>query len=235
MQNYSIAICDDDAMTRRELLGQCRDILTELNIPNEITLYTSASKLDSAINDRKFDLLILDIQMDGMTGMDLAHRLRKNNDRISIIFISSCDEYLREGYEVQPLHFLLKPIERQALKNVLLLDWRLNHAPKTMSLRIGGKNVSLVICDVYYIESLNHHIAIHRQAGTTEYYSSLSELEKQLPSGVFARCHNSYLVNLEQVRDIRRNELILKNGAVLPIGRSYYKNFQSAFITFINR
>ncbi len=234
MQTYSIALCDDDESARRELSELCRDILAELNIENSITAFDSAERLREALNGTRFDLLILDIQMKGMTGMELARELRRNNDRVSVIFISACDEYLREGYEVQPVHFLLKPVDRDALAGALRLDWRLNHSPRAISLCIGGRSIGLVLSDVDYIESLNHRIIVHTASGSAEYYSSLSKLEKQLPSGNFARCHNSFLVNLDRVREIRRTEIMLKNGALLPVGRTYYKSFQSAFITFIN-
>lgn len=234
MHIYSIAVCDDDEQTRRELSEMCESALAELNIENRIEAFDSAERLRAKMSDSRFDLLILDIQMKGMTGMELARELRKNNDRVSVIFVSACDEYLREGYGVQPVHFLLKPVDRAALSNALLIDWRLNHTPKAVSLSIGGKNVNLILSDVIYMESLNHRVIIHTSGGSAEYYSSLSKLEKQLPAGAFARCHNSFLINLDNVREIRRTEISLKNGASLPVGRTYYKSFQSAFITFIN-
>ena len=169
-----------------------------------------------------FELLILDIQMEGMTGMELARSLRDKGNRVSIIFVTACEDYLSEGYGVQPIHFLLKPVRREALASAIHTDLKLNYIPKTVVV-------------IRYIESYNHSIVIHQSTDNSTYYFSLSDFEKQLPMGQFARCHNSYLVNLDEVREIGRTELSLQSGETLPMGRTYYKAFQSAFVRYINQ
>lgn len=237
MSTYRIAVCDDDNIIRESLCTFCREILTEDGIVYELTAFSSASELERKLNAESglFDLLILDIQMDGMTGMELAHSLRAKGDRVSIIFVTACDDYLSEGYGVQPIHFLLKPVRREALASALHTDLKLNHLPKTAVLHIGNRILHLPLTDIKYIESYNHSIVIHQTTDSNTYYSSLADIEKQLPTGNFARCHNSYLVNLNEVQEIGRTELILQNGETLPVGRAYYKSFQSAFIRYINQ
>ena len=93
----------------------------------------------------------------------------------------------------------------------------------------------LSLSDIRYVESYNHSIVIHQSTDNSTYYFSLSDFEKQLPMGQFARCHNSYLVNLDEVREIGRTELSLQSGETLPMGRTYYKAFQSAFVWYINQ
>ena len=182
-----------------------------------------------------FELLILDIQMEGMTGMELARSLRDKGNRVSIIFVTACEDYLSEGYGVQPIHFLLKPVRREALASAIHTDLKLNYIPKTVVVHIGNKLVHLSLSDIRYIESYNHSIVIHQSTDNSTYYFSLSDFEKQLPMGQFARCHNSYLVNLDEVREIGRTELSLQSGETLPMGRTYYKAFQSAFVRYINQ
>lgn len=237
MSVYRIAVCDDDDIMRENLCSLCSDILTDDSIEYRIEPFRSACELEKRldIESGPFDLLILDIQMDGMTGMELARSLRKKGNRVSIIFVTACENYLGEGYGVQPIHFLLKPVKREALASAIHTDLKLNYIPKTVIVHIGNKLVHLVLSDVQYIESYNHSIVIHQSAGNNTYYFSLSDFEKQLPMGQFARCHNSYLVNLEEVREIGRTELTLQSGETLPIGRAYYKTFQNAFVRYINQ
>lgn len=237
MSVYRIAVCDDDDIMRENLCSLCSDILTDDSIEYRIEPFRSACELEKRldIENCPFDLLILDIQMDGMTGMELARSLRKKGNRVSIIFVTACENYLGEGYGVQPIHFLLKPVKREALASAIHTDLKLNYIPKTVIVHIGNKLVHLVLSDVQYIESYNHSVVIHQSAGNSTYYFSLSEFEKQLPTGQFARCHNSYLVNLEEVREIGRTELSLQSGESLPIGRAYYKTFQNAFVRYINQ
>lgn len=140
-----------------------------------------------------------------------------------------------DGYSVQPIHFLLKPVSRESLAAALRTDWRLNHKPKTAVLRIGSKTVSLAMADIRYIESYNHNIIVHQTEGDRTYFLSLTDFEKQMPRNQFCRCHNSYLVNMAYVEEIGRMELSLRGGGRLPVGRTYYKALQSAFIRYINQ
>lgn len=237
MNIYQVAVCDDDTAILDTLCSLCREIFAEDGISHEITAFTNAEDLKAKLDTQSnpFDLLILDIQMEGMTGMELAHSLRDGGDRVSIIFITACDDYLSEGYVVQPIHFLLKPVKKEALANALHTDLKLNYLPKTVLLQIGSKTVSLSFSDIRYIESFNHEVIVH-QAGTKRTYSlSLTEVERQLPPGQFCRCHNSYLVNLGYVQEIGRTELYLRGHETLPVGRTYYKSFQEKFIRYLNQ
>ena len=237
MDAYRIAICDDDDIIRENLCSLCSDILTDDSVEYKLEPFRSAQELEKRLNSEScpFDLLILDIQMDGMTGMELARSLREKGNRVSIIFVTACEDYLSEGYGVQPIHFLLKPVRRAALASAIHTDLKLNYIPKTVVVHIGNKLVHLSFSDIRYVESYNHSIVIHQSTGNSTYYFSLSDFEKQLPVGQFARCHNSYLVNLNEVREIGRTELSLQSGETLPVGRAYYKAFQSAFVRYINQ
>lgn len=237
MSVYRLAICEDDGIIREQLSSLCHNILQEDGIEHTIAAFSSANELGKLllVENAPFDLLLLDIQMEGMTGMELAQSLRRRGDRVSILFVTGCEDYLPEGYGVQPIHFLLKPIDRETLAGALRTDWKLNHRPKTAVFRIGGKTVSLTLAEIQYIESYNHNIVIHQKSGDRSYPFSLSEAEKLLPPGQFCRCHNSYLVNMEYVEEISRKELSLRGNIRLPIGRAYYKSLQSAFICYMNR
>ena len=237
MSIYRLAICEDDDVVRTHLHSLCHAILTEAGVEHSIADFPSAQQLEKllAAESNPFDLLLLDIQMEGMTGMELAQTLRQRGDRVSIIFVTGCEDYLLDGYGVQPIHFLLKPVGREELDAALRTDWQLNHKPKTAVLRIGSKTVSLPLAEIRYIESYNHSIIVHQSEGDRTYILSLSDFEKQMPPNQFCRCHNSYVVNMDYVEEIGRSELSLRGGSRLPIGRAYYKALQSAFIRYMNR
>ena len=100
MNTYRIAVCDDDSVMREQLHSFCRELLDGESIPYAITAFPSAAELEKRMNsdvEKPFNLLILDIQMNGMTGLELARSLRSKDDRISIIFVTACDNYLSEG------------------------------------------------------------------------------------------------------------------------------------------
>ena len=237
MNLYRLAICEDDDTVRAQLHSLCQEILIENGIEHSIMDFASAQQLDDVLTEENspFDLLLLDIQMEGLTGMELAQSLRQRGDRVSIIFVTGCEDYLPEGYSVQPIHFLLKPVSRESLALALRTDWQLNHRPKAIVLRIGSKTVQLSLAEIRYIESFDHNIILHQAEGNRTYFLSLTDFEKQMPRDQFCRCHNSYLVNMSFVEEIGRMELSLRGGVRLPVGRAYYKTLQSAFIRYLNR
>ena len=219
------------------LRGLCGEVLREMGIEHEIFPFPTATALDEAVGPgpAPYDLLILDILMEGMTGMELARALRRRDDPVSIIFLTSSEEYLLEGYGVQPIHYLLKPVTRAALSGAVETDWRRNHSRKRFLLSVGGKTVSLWAPDIRYFESMNHSVTARLAEGERTFPLSLTEVERRLPPGMFTRCHNSYAVNMAYIEDIARTEITLRGGVRLPIGRKYYKSFQSEFIRYANR
>ena len=229
----NVLICDDEPVFLEQVREHVQAYLAQRGI---------VAHLDTATDPRQvmdsqtaYTLAFLDIQMEGLTGMELAQSLRRRGDRVSIIFVTGCEDYLPQGYSVQPIHFLLKPVSREALSAALRTDWELNHKPKTAVLRIGSKTVSLMLSEIRYIESYNHNIIIHQTEGDRTCVFSLTEFERQMPPNQFCRCHNSYLVNMAYVEEIGRTELSLRGGVGVPIGRAYYKSLQSAFIRYINQ
>lgn len=238
MGTYCLAVCEDNKEIQKEICRLCGEILTEAQIPHEIKAFTDADELEQFLEERGqiFDVLLLDIELGRKSGMELAKELRIKKDRVSIIFLTGHEKYLREGYSVQPIQFLIKPLKKEELAEALHTDWELNHRPKTVLLQKGSRSLSLPLSSVCWAEtSGNHNIRIILEAGDEEFPISLSELEILLPYGQFARCHNSYLVSLAHVREFKRAALYMDNGREVPVGRKYYKKIQEKFVSYINQ
>lgn len=237
MRPYRLAVCEDDTDIREQVSRLCDEILTDVRIAHEITSFANAEELDKNMGtEQEFDVLVLDIKLEHMTGMELARKLRKEDNQVSIIFITGYEEYLREGYGVRPVHLLLKPVDRERLKEALLTDWRLNHKPRGVMLQKGNRSMGLMLEEILYAESSgNHSIRVVLKRREETFPFTLSELGRLLPEEGFARCHSGYLVNLGHVRELDRFTIRLDNGGSLPVGRKYYKECQAAFISYINQ
>lgn len=237
MLAYRIAVCEDDHGVGVQLQDLCAQILSDWDMQGAVQLFASADALDAEMREAPdtFDLLLLDIQMEGMNGIEYAQKLRQEGNRVSIIFITNCADYALDGYQVQPVNFLLKPVTRPTLEQALRTDMELNHKPKNMLFRTGGKSISVAVSDIRYIESMNHNIIVHTVDGERIFAVSLSETERSAPVGAFFRCHNSFLVNMDYVEEIGRTEIRLRDGSRLPVGRRFYQSFQSAFVRYMNR
>lgn len=148
-------------------------------------------------------------------------------DEVRILFITGAAEYALEGYQVNPIHYLLKPVNQRDLER--------NHRSKTLLFRQGTKWVALAVEDILYIESLNRNVVVHTDKAQHTFSMTLTEVEAMVPGGGFAKCHNSFLVNFRRVEEIGRTSLRLRSGEELPMGRRFYRDFQTAFVRFINQ
>lgn len=171
LEPYRLAICEDDPRERQSLESLCREILQKRGIPGEVASYPSTEALDSSLQEGRgpFDLLLLDIQMAGINGMEFAKTLRDRGDEVRILFITGAAEYALEGYQVNPIHYLLKPVNQRELERVLVGDWERNHRSKTLLFRQGTKWVALAVEDILYIESLNRNVVVHTERPSTPF------------------------------------------------------------------
>ena len=117
----------------------------------------------------------------------------------------------------------------------LRLDWERSHRSRTVVLRSGGRTVSLPTADIRYIESINRSAVVHLTEGERSFPLTMAQMERLTPADAFARCHNSFLVNLAHVAEAGRAGVRLRDGEQLPVGRRYYQSFQTAFIRYLNQ
>lgn len=232
---YKVAICEDEAHTREQVRELCRDILNEIKVESEIALFSAAEELEAVLDAEgdPFHLLILDIELEGKSGLTLAKELYERSCETGVIFITNHREYAEEGYDAHPIHFLVKPIDRMRLTQAIKMDLKRRNLPRMVTLNYGKRVLALPTKDICYIESRNHHIYICRETGHQEIRLTLSEVEAMLGEQ-FQRCHSSYLVNLECVREFGKTDIVLRDGKRLPLSRTYAKHFSTAYLRFFN-
>ena len=119
MSSYWAALCDDEAADRAQIAGLCRDIFTAWGMDAEVIPFASADELRRAPDAALFDLYLLDIRMAGTSGLELARQFYSRGIRDRIIFITGDPEFALEGYDVEPLHYLLKPVSRERMETAL--------------------------------------------------------------------------------------------------------------------
>ena len=235
MSVYRVALCEDEAVERSQLTGLCREIFAAHGLEAEIVPFSSAEEWmrKAEKNLTVFDLYLLDIEMkEGVSGLELARWLYDQGVREKIIFITGNPEYALAGYDAHPLHYLLKPVGRERLEEALALV--LERQPQTVLFQRGGRTMAFPLRELRYLESRNHGVVLHLKEEEQPLSISLAEAEQLVPAGAFRRCHKSYLVNLEWVGHITRTEVCLRDGERLPVSRTFYADFQSALIHYLN-
>lgn len=229
---YRLAICDDeqaDVVYLQSLLEKwAENTRTALKIEN---YPTAEAFLFQYEEDKAFDLLLLDIEMGEMSGVELARKIRQENHVVQIIFITGYMEYIAEGYDVEALHYLLKPVTVEKLYAVLdRAAERLKAKEKALCLALPGTVVRLPFHEIRYLEVQRNYVTVYGEEAYTV-KKTLNELEEELDES-FCRTGRSYIVNLHFVKKITRTQVILKDGKELPLSRNFYEKINRAMIQY---
>ena len=229
-QTYKIAICDDLATDRKYLSSLCRIWGRHNSYHKQISEFTSAENFLFHYAEKKdFDILLLDIEMGAMDGVTMARKLRQDNQTVQIIFITGYADYISDGYEVDALHYLMKPIQEEKFFTVLdRAVTKLIKNEKVLNIISQGEMIRLPICQINYAEVNSNYITIHSQQ-TITLKMTLSELEKKLDSHFF-RAGRSALVNLKKISRVTKKEIYLQDGSIIPLPRGAYEKVNRAII-----
>ncbi len=228
---YKIAVCDDAPADRALLRDMVRRWGERRGAAVQVLEFpTAESFLFQYAEDKNYDILLLDVEMGGVSGIGLAKRVRADGSRAEIVFITSHFEFIAEGYEVDALHYLVKPVAAEKLYEVLSrAAERLAAAPKALVVTCDGVTVKLFERDILYVESFAHYIEIHTRTDVYRLKERITAFEEKL-SADFYRAHRSYIVNLKAVERIARSSVTLAGGAEIPLARGKYDDINRAFI-----
>lgn len=229
-----IAVCDDDAAQTEYISALVKKWAAQRKLDAAVENYGSAEAFQFAWSaEKNVDILLLDIEMPGLNGMELAKEIRKSDDELAIVFITGFSEYISEGYDVSALHYLLKPVDEQKLFACLdRAAQKKKTAPPLLLIECGGERLRLLQSDIVYLEAFAHLTIIAAERREFEIGESIGSLEKQLEAALFLRPHRSYLVGLKHIEKIGKTELTLDNGARIPVSRRLYTDVNQAFIRF---
>lgn len=236
-----IAVIDDERPARSELIWQLRELLGDVDFAEGDS---GAAALGLA-GEGKYDLFFLDINLGDISGTDLVHAIRAMQPEAGIIFVTAYSEYAVTAYELGVDDYVLKPYEKERIQKVLSRCMPSGAAgrgesrgekshPKKIAINSDGKTVFENIEDLVFIETCRRGCLIHTREH--EYYDGkgIGDFEKRLPDMPFFRCHKSYLINLEKVREVfpwGNNSFGLKmegyEKTVIPVGREKTKTLKS--------
>ncbi len=228
---HAIAVCDDAGRDREVVSGMARRWADAAGHIVQVSEFPSAeSFLFEYDRNRDYDILLLDVEMRDMSGIELARRLRARGCRAEIVFITSHFEFIAEGYDVDALHYLVKPVSEEKLFEVLdRASRRLAAEPPSVVVTVEGGTVKLLEADILYVEAFAHTIEIHTRSDVLRLRESITAFGERL-SGDFFRAHRSYIVNLRAVERISRTSVTLSGGAEVPLARGKYDEINRAFI-----
>jgi len=229
---YKIAICDDNKLDTdyiSSLVGEWAE--NSQNIVERKTFLSAEEFLFHYEDDKSCDILLLDIEMGKMNGVELAKKIRAKNKEVQIVFITGYNDYISDGYDVEALHYILKPVRKEKLHEVLSRACeRLKGKQAALLLDLPDGTARIPLYEIRYIEVRANYVTIYGKEALT-LKTTLSSLEKKLDNSFF-RVGRSYIVNMQYIRKITKKDVILKDETAVPISRGHYEALNRAFIHY---
>ena len=227
----TIAICEDEKYILEKLYEKVKTYIKKKQLICNVQTYMSGEDL---LNEKiAFDILLLDMMLPGISGIEVAkHFFHKS----SIIFITSYKEYALEAFEVDAVHYLIKPVTDECI--YLALDRALGRLKQmdcqVLTLMKAGKTHVIRMQDIFYCEVFNHQVCIHTTQGTYDYSGTLDMLEKELDERFF-RCHRSFVINMSYVVGREKGMAIVTNGDKILISRRKQAEFMDKLLKFLKK
>lgn len=228
-----IAMVEDEATVREQLMGYVQRYTRQYGTPFEVTEF--ADGMEILENYRpQFDIIFLDVEMKHLDGMETARRIRERDGGVLIVFITNMAQYAIRGYAVGALDYVLKPVpyfafSQQLQKVEAQLRRRTRHY---LAVPVEGGLRRLDTSRIYYIESEGHRVHFYTEEGDFAAPGALKALEEKLADRPFARCNSGYLVNLAQVQAVQQNTVEV-GPYELQVSRPKRKSFLAALTDYI--
>lgn len=228
-----IAICDDE----REICEGLERLIRKQKAEAEVALFSSGARLLES--RERFQIVLMDIQMEGMSGIETARALRMKDETAVLIFVTALREYVFDAFDVSAFHYLLKPVSEEKFRRVFEKAWgeaerREWESGEQLFFRTKGRSFTLRKRDILYVESRGRKVDIHMPKECVTVYSTMNGME-QLLGEDFYRCHRGYLVNLAKVAEYETDRILLGSGETVFMAREKYAEFVKVYMRFLKR
>lgn len=229
-----ILICDDEKALRSDLRKITQTCLQLKGLDYRISEFSSGEELLRDFQEKRDQqILFLDIEMSGISGMEAARQLRRRDASLVIIFVTSYPDFVFQGYDVKALNYILKPYDREKIS--LVLDDALERLDAEKDscflLEQRSSTIRLPFKDIRYFFSQRHEVHAVTADADYSFYGKLSDLKQQLPE-CFVRIHNRYLINLRHLTALSGDQAVLDKDT-LPVSRSCRQEALAAYARYI--
>lgn len=231
-----IAVVDDEQVHRDILLRYIEEWRAQGHPEVKAQVFDSSEAFYFEwCENQAYDVLFLDIMMSGTDGVSLARKLREKKTALTIIFTTGISDYMQDGYEVEAMHYLLKPLDREkvweCLEKCLV---RGGGDRRTVLLPTEEGLMKIDIEKILYGEAMGHYCELECMDGQRlSLKIGIRELAQKLDMETqeeFAFCHRSYLVNLRRISRVGKQDIVMDNGALVPVSRRLYHEINDKFI-----
>lgn len=228
-----VAVAEDEQLYRQQLEDFLRRYAQEHDLELEIALFASGLELTKNYQP-VYDIVLLDIKMPDMDGMEAAEHIRQVDDQVVLVFITQMAQYAINGYSVGALDFVLKPVcyDTFAIKFARAVNRVKSREGGQVTLLMPGGMKRLRTRDIYYVEIQNHMLHYHTREGEYILRGTMQSAEQELERYSFVKCNHWYLVNLAHVSEVNK-DVVTVAGSKLEISRRNRSAFLAAVTNYV--
>ncbi len=229
-----VAICDDSAQDAALICALLREHFDKNGFIGELHTFPSGEALAAAFAAQPFDVVFLDIYMEGMNGLKTAERLRALDPGFSLVFITSSTDHALDCFSLGTDGYVVKPIRREDIdrafskcRDVFLKNGRYIEVPSDRTKR------KIPLHKILFMEVYGKEVLVHTRKETIKTSMPLDELEKMV-NGPFLRCHRSYSVNLNYVEALQPDDFKMQDGSLVPLRQRGRAELRDAYADFLS-
>lgn len=239
--NFNIVICDDEVIqvdiVEKLILETVQQINKEVNI---IKFFAGEDLVNFYESNNEIHIIFLDMEMNGINGIECAKRIRKKHKKVVIIFITGYKQYVFDVFEVNTFRYLLKPIKKDQFKKALMEaiksvehTKKINKKKQKEFLVINKNKERIIIAynSIIYFEKYKNKVLLICDNKKIEFYGTFNELNVSLDTNNFIRIHQGYIVNINKIEVVTSKEVFMKNGQKLPVSRRNAKEVKESFLS----
>lgn len=233
-----IAICDDEKLICEYLENVLANILQDRRIFYEISSYYSGGELCRALEEKKMDLIFLDIELPDFNGVKIGRHIREilKDEKVQIAYISGKVKYAMELFDFRPINFLVKPLTREKIEKVIDKYIIISAQEQVaFSYKKGSEHYKVEISKILYFEKEGRRIHIKTKDGEDVFYGRMEETYEKLKDNGFLYIHKSIIVNYNFISKIKYDSLMMMDGKEFPISQSRRKEIRNAYIMLRKR
>lgn len=224
-----IALCDDSSIFRNDVRTKVEKYFNSLDLV--IDEYESGESLLKALQILSYDLLILDIEMGGIDGLETAKEIRHRGSDMPIILLTSHTEFAMDGYEMGVFRFLAKPVDEGKLYKALDdIAEKMSDERKVM-LRIDGEDKMVRVNDILYITASNVYIDVVTKSETLVVRKKMKDMVEELPKELFIQIHRSSVVNVSYVKSVSTGDVVMSDGKKLSAAKPKLMELKSRLMS----
>lgn len=221
---YRIAICDDENQFNITMEKMILEYARKKGISVNVRRFLKAEEFFDAVHDEgMFDIIFLDIELEGETGIEVGQRIRKNikNETVQIIYVSSKSDYALQLFDIRPMNFLVKPVSYERVTYVLDEYERLfGFSLRFFTYKKGRREYKVNEDCIVYFQSTGKKIEMVMTDGRDEFYGKISDVVSRLNGRTFCEVHKSFVINRRYVERYIKGNIIMTNGVDIPVSRS---------------